>query len=48
MKLYQIKSWRTNETIYESHFDSLKECVEDAVKKGINFFMTKKEAEEWE
>jgi len=34
----KLTRWDTKETIYESEHDTIKECVVDAIKKGVNLF----------
>jgi hypothetical protein len=36
--MIEIKRWDTNEVIHGGDFDSVKDCLEDGVKKGINFY----------
>lgn len=36
MKTIEIKNRFTNETIHSGTFENLKECVEDAVEKGVS------------
>jgi len=36
MKLYKIRNWTAHEVIYELKCDSLKKCVESAIKNGIS------------
>lgn len=36
MKNYQIQHTKTGQTIYEGRFNTFKQCLEDAVTKGIN------------
>ena len=34
----KLTRWDTKETIHESEHDTIKECVVDAIKKGVNLF----------
>lgn len=35
--MIEIKNWKTGEIIHSGEFDSIKECLEDGVKKEISF-----------
>lgn len=37
-KLIQIKRWDDQEVIHGGNFNSVKECLEDGVKKGVGFY----------
>jgi len=37
-KYVEIKRWDNQEVIHSGYFNSIKECLEDGVKKGISFY----------
>ena len=39
--MIEIRRWDNNEVIHSGDFADIKECLEDGVSKGINFFRAK-------